>query len=121
MADWPPDVDELRNDMKSDDPELNVDQLDVQRLQSVLDAAVTFVQRVRPKFNYAGDLGSELADPSPDLRLGTLRLAGRWHTRRRSPDALIEMGEMGSSRVPSIDPDIDRLLRIGRHALPRVG
>jgi hypothetical protein len=50
-----------------------------------------------------------------------VRLASRWHTRRRSPDALIEMGELGASRVPSFDPDIDRLLRIGRHALPVVG
>lgn len=118
---WPPTLDELRNDINSDDPSIDVGALDEQRLQSVLNAAVGFVQRVRPKFNYSGDLGSEFPEPTSDLVLGTLRLAGRWHTRRRSPDALIEMGEMGSSRVPSIDPDIDRMLRIGRHALPRVG
>lgn len=121
MTTWPPALDELRNDMKADDPAIDVDALDTARLQSALDAAVSFVERVRPRFNYEGDLGSALPDPTPDLRLGTLRLAGRWHTRRRSPDALIEMGEMGASRVPSIDPDIDRLLRIGRHKIARVG
>jgi hypothetical protein len=49
-----------------------------------------------------------------------LRLAGRWHTRRRSPDGLVAMAEMGAARVTSFDPDIDRLLRIGRHKRPRV-
>jgi hypothetical protein len=28
------------------------------------------------------------------------------------------MGEMGTARVTSFDPDIDRLLRIGRHRGP---
>lgn len=55
-------------------------------------------------------------DPDDDLVLGTLRLAGRWHTRRRSPDLLVDGGEMGTSRVPTIDADIDRLLRIGRRS-----
>lgn len=114
---WPPELDELKDDMKIEAS----DTRDDERLQLVLDAAVSFVQRVRPRFNYTGDLGSDLPDPTADLRLGTLRLAGRWHTRRRSPDALVEMGEMGTGRVPSIDPDIDRLLRIGRHAKPTVG
>jgi hypothetical protein len=31
------------------------------------------------------------------------------------------MAEMGSARVATFDGDIDRLLRIGRHAIPRVG
>lgn len=114
---WPPTVDDVKLDMKIEP----TDTRDDARLKQVLDAAVVFVERVRPKFNYTADLGSSLPDPSPDLILGTVRLAGRWHTRRRSPDALIEMGEMGSSRVPSIDPDIDRLLRLGRHAVPVVG
>lgn len=52
--------------------------------------------------------------PPPDLHLGTLRLAGRWHTRRRSPDGLVAMAELGMGRVPSFDPDIERLLKIGR-------
>ncbi len=97
------------------------DTRDDDRLQVVLDAAVTFVQRVRPRFNYTGEPAATYPEPAYDLILGTLRLAGRWHQRRRSPDALVQMAELGASRVPSFDPDIERLLRIGRHAYPVVG
>lgn len=118
---WPPELIELKTDLRSRGEVPAALDTDDDRLQPMLDAAVSFVQRVRPEFNYDGDLGSELPDPTADLRLGTLRLAGRWHQRRRSPDGLVEMGELGAGRVPSIDPDIERLLRIGRHALPKVG
>lgn len=112
---WPPTLDALKTDLRSrgEDP-FTLDP-DDDRLTQVLDAAVAFVERVRAgAFNFDGDLGSELPDPTSDLELGTLRLAGRWHTRRRSPDGLVEMGELGAGRVPSFDPDIDRLLGIGR-------
>jgi hypothetical protein len=80
-----------------------------------LDAAVSFVERVRPGFNYQADPLSDAPAPTPDLALGTLRLAGRWYTRRRSPDGLVTMGgDLGSARIPSFDPDIERLLGIGR-------
>lgn len=108
---WPPTLDELKVDMKIDPG----DTLDDVRLTQVLDAAVSFVERVRPTFNYEADPVSDLPDPTADLRLGTLRLAGRWHWRRRSPDALIQMAEMGASRVPGFDSDIERLLGIGRY------
>lgn len=111
---WPPTLAELKLDMKIPDD----DTRDDDRLRQVLDAAVVFVERVRPGFNYQAESGSDLPDVPDDLRLGTLRLAGRWHTRRRSPDALIEMGELGASRVPGVDPDIERLLGIGRYRAP---
>lgn len=53
--------------------------------------------------------------PDADLKLGTIRLAARWYSRRLTPSALIELGQLGGARVPSFDPDIERLLRIGRH------
>lgn len=56
--------------------------------------------------------------PPADLKLGTLRLAGRLHSRRRSPDGLVFAGDYGSSRIPAIDPDIERLLGIGRFRGP---
>ena len=111
---WPPELAELKDDLDISAD----DERDDSRLDLVLDAAVEFVQRVRPSFNYAADPDSALPAPTADLKLGTLRLAGRWHTRRRSPDALIQMGDLGASRVPSFDPDIDRLLGIGRYAGP---
>lgn len=107
---WPPELQALKDDLKIDD------ERDDARLAPMLDAAVAFVERVHAgAFNFAGDLGSALPDPGPDLQLGTVRLAGRWHTRRRSPDGLVAMAEMGAARVPSFDPDIERLLRIGRY------
>ncbi|MBB2500264.1 hypothetical protein H5411_14160 [Amycolatopsis echigonensis] len=52
------------------------------------------------------------------MSLGTVRLAAREFARRRSPEALIDMGELGSARIPSFDPDIERLLGIGRFRGP---
>lgn len=108
-VDWPPTLDELKSDMNN-----ITDDRDDAALQRMLDATVSFVERVRSEFNYAADPLSEAPAPTADLALGTLRLAGRWHTRRRSPDALVSLGELGSARVPSFDPDIERLLGIGR-------
>ena len=109
---WPPELAELKTDMKIAD----TDTRDDDRLQQVLDASVAFVERMHAgAFNFSEELVSELPDVPADLQLGTLRLAGRWHVRRRSPDALIQAGDLGASRVPSFDPDIERLLRIGRH------
>ena len=83
----------------------------------VLSAAVAFVERVRPEFNFSGQ---QLLLPAPpdDLILGTVRLAARWHQRRKSPDGLYAMDDFGTSRVPSFDPDIERLLGIGRFRGP---
>ena len=113
---WPPALDELKTDMR-----LTTGDQDDARLQQVLDASVAFVQCLHAGVWAFGDPfaldadGQPLDDPPADIVLGTLRLAGRWHTRRRSPDALIAAGDLGTSRIPSFDADIDRLLRIGRH------
>lgn len=109
---WPPTLNALKLDMGVDDTR------DDDRLDQVLEAAVAFVVRVRPRFNYEADPDSDYPDPTAELYLGTLRLAGRWHTRRRSPDALVDMAELGASRVPSFDPDIERLLGLGRYRGP---
>lgn len=113
MATWPPILAELKLDRGIEDG-LSDDQL-----EQVLAAAIAFVERVREgDFNFAADPLVELPEPTSDLALGTIRLAGRWHVRRRSPDALIQMAQLGSSTVPSFDPDIDRLLGIGRFRGP---
>lgn len=110
------------DDLKS---ELGIELADTRddvQLTRVLDAAIAFVERVRNgQFDFAGDVLSDLPAPTADLKLGTLMLARRWHTRRRSPDGLVQMAELGSARVSSFDPDIDRLLRIGKHARAVVG
>lgn len=98
------------------------DTRDDERLTTHLDAAVAFVERVRRgQVDFEDDPLVDLPAPTADLKLGTLMLARRWHTRGRSPDGLVAMGELGSARVTSFDPDIDRLLRLGRHARAVVG
>jgi hypothetical protein len=114
-VDWPPALPALKEDLKIAEG----DTRDDDRLTTVLDAAVSFVEGVRPEFNFDADPLSESPAPTADLVLGTIRLAGRWHTRRRSPDALIQMAELGAARIPSFDPDIDRLLGIGKYTPPR--
>lgn len=116
MATWPPTVADVKVDAGID----AADTRDDERLSLVLDAAVAFVQRVRPDYNYTGDPLDDRAAPGADVRLGTMRLAYRWHVRRRSPDGLVAMAELGSARVPGFDPDIEQLLRIGRFARPVV-
>jgi hypothetical protein len=110
---WPPILDDLKDDMKI------VDTRDDDRLQVVLDAAIAFVQTVHDgRYDFTGDLVplGPLPPPSSTIELGTIRLAGRWHIRRRSPDGLVQAGELGSTRVTSFDPDIDRQLKIGKYA-----
>lgn len=112
---WPPELALMKTDMgvPADDTR------DDERLQITLDAAVRVVQRLREgDFDFTADPLSGLPDPDADLELGTVRLAWRYHVRRRSPDALIALAEMGSARVPSFDPDVEMLLGIGRHRGP---
>lgn len=113
---WPPTLDELKIDMKLD-PNVVNEARDAQ-LTMDLDATVAFVQRVRPVYRYDPLDPAQLALPgvTADHKLGTLRLAARWDTRRRSPDGMISMAELGAARVTSYDVDIDRMLQIGRFA-----
>jgi hypothetical protein len=118
--DWPPDLDDVRDELKRESADVAGDHL----LQSALDAALAFVRRPVGRaalFNVSGALtgpASLLPSPDADLAYGTARLAVRLHTRRRSPDGLVDLGELGQVRVPSFDPDIDRMLGIGRWAGP---
>lgn len=111
---WPPDLDALKADLRI------TDDRDDDRLEECLAAAVTFVERVHDGvLDFAGDdEDPPLPAPGSDIELGTVRLAGRWHVRRRSPDGLIQMGDLGTARVTAYDVDIDRLLRIGKFRGP---
>lgn len=115
---WPPSLTAMKDELKRP----QADTIDDVRMLRDLDAAIEFVQRVRGSsynFGVSDESGvGELPDPGRDLVLGTLRLAIRWFTRGRSPDGIIDMGELGSARVPSFDVDIDRLLGIGRFRSP---
>lgn len=121
---WPPILADLRDEVDILDPE---DTIDDSKLQRRLDAAVSFVQRVR-KDAFVLDDDGEIVEPvelsirgereAPSLRLGTLMLANRLWARRRSPDVVLWMAETGTTRIPFEDRDISRQLRLHR---PRVG
>jgi hypothetical protein len=106
---WPPSLDELKLDLKTG-PETRDDG----RLQQVLDAAVAFVEEIHEGTYAFGDQLSALPEVPASVRLGVLRLAGRLHLRRRSPDGLVSNGDLGVARVATSDPDIERFLKIGR-------
>ena len=112
---WPVTLADLKIDAQID-PD---DTRDDVAMQVVLSAAVSFIERVHgERYTFVGEPTLLLPAVPYDMRLGTARLAYRWHMRRRSPDALVAMGEMGSARVPSFDPDIDRMCRLGRFSPP---
>jgi hypothetical protein len=124
---WPPQLEDLKHEMRL------TDDRDNSRLQAVLDAAIDRVSELRAgDFDFSG--GPPLTDldltddvyplPVPGHRicLGAIRLAWRWYTRSKSPDGLVDLGnDLGSARVPSIDPDIEQLLGVGRYRGPMVG
>ena len=127
MLVWPPQLADLKHEMRVTDSRNDA------ALQNQLDAAIDRVSELRAgDFDFTGsppltedELGpDEVALPSPSVRiiLGTMRLAWRWYNRTKSPDGLVDMGnDLGSARVPSIDPDIEQMLGVGRHREPMVG
>jgi hypothetical protein len=113
---WPPQLQDLKDYLGLSDNR------DDATLATSLDAAVEWVEGARAgDFNFAGDPDSLLPNPGQTLSQGTVRLASRWQNLRRSPDGLIDMGELGSARIPGSDIDIERMLRIGRFRAPMVG
>jgi hypothetical protein len=126
VSTWPPAVEGV---LKDDLDIPSDDTIDDAKLKRRLDASVSFVQRVRRDAFVTDDDGA-LVEPvefsargeieGDTLVLGTLMLASRLFARRRSPDVILWMAETGTTRLPFEDRDIDRLLRIGRSARPKV-
>lgn len=108
---WPPTLDQLKVDLQI------TDDRDDESLAVQLAAAVAFVERVHAdRFEFDPVYGTTgLPDPGAEKELGALRLAGRWYSRRRSPDGLVALGDLGTSNIPNFDSDIERLLEIGRY------
>lgn len=110
---WPPTLANLKADMGIQADDTRKDE----QLSYDFNAVYSFVAD-RKKGLYRFDLTDpdqmQLPDPPHDFRLGILRLASRWNDRRRTKDGTIRMEELGIGRVASTDPDIDRMLRLGR-------
>jgi hypothetical protein len=106
MASWPPTLDDLRDQLD----------VDIERDRKVwaakLRAAIGYIERAKTDPDLGYFVPPHQVD---DLVEGTILLASRLKARGNSPDGLVSMGELGSSRVPSFDADIERLCEIGRY------
>lgn len=112
---WPPSLTDLRLDM-GDRNERDDSKDD--RMSMVLDASVEHVRNIKGwKYDLAEveQSGVILLPPTAAIILGTLRFAGRWHSRRSAPDNLATLGDAGGLVVPGFDSDIERMLQIGRY------
>jgi hypothetical protein len=113
---WPPELQDLKDYVGVSDNR------DDATLATALEAAIDYVSGVLAgSYNFTGDLLSLLPEPGSRVVQGALLYAFRLHNRRRSPDGTVDMGELGTARIPSNDPDIERLLGIGRWRPPMVG
>jgi hypothetical protein len=111
---WPPTVDDLKLDLDL----VDADDRDTLVLSQQLAAAVAFVERThrgRYYFDPVTAVFQDLPLPGPEMELGTVRLAGRWYSRRRSPDGIVALGDLGSSNIPGFDSDLERMLEMGRY------
>lgn len=114
---WPPQLDDVKAELRIE----RSDTRDDANLQVVLDSAVDYVEEHRSgDFNFDGTLIT-LPVPPHRIHLGTVRLAVRWHTLRRSPDGLVDAGDFGTVRVPNVPADIERMLGLGNFRRPLVG
>lgn len=112
---WPPQLRELKADLRIKPGDTDEDL----SLAMQLAAAIEFVEGVRgDAFNFYDESASALPDPSKTLALGTIRLAGRWQERRRTPDGMVGMADSATGFISTFDPDIDRMLGIGRYRDP---
>lgn len=79
-------------------------------------AAAQLVRRARPDLFAAGATPTDAA-----VVYGGQLLAARLWARRGSPTGLAAFGEFGPAAVLRLDPDVERLLGVGRYSSPRVG
>lgn len=113
---WPPYLQDLKDYVGVSDNR------DDATLMTSLEAAMDYVTDVLAgSYNFTGDPLSLLPEPGPKVVQATLLYAFKLHNRRRSPDGTVDMGELGIARLPSNDPEIERLLGIGRWRPPMVG
>jgi hypothetical protein len=109
---WPPLLADLKKDLKLDAN----DALDDDQLNMDLAAAIAWAEGLGKAYRFDTTDPDQvtLAAPPDDFWLGTVRYAVRLGDRRRSKDGMVNMGELGVTRVTSYDNDIDRLMKIGK-------
>lgn len=81
-------------------------------------AAAAFVEGRRRDLVWLDALPSEVP---ADVWLGAVLLTNRLLARRGSPQGVAEVGEFGPAAVLRTDPDVERLLGLGRYGRPVIG
>lgn len=90
----------------------------VEDLEAARKAAATFVEARRPDLVW---LDATMEDVPADVWLGAVLLTNRLLSRRGSPQGVAEVGEFGPAAILRSDPDVERLLGIGRYGRPVIG
>ena len=94
------------------------DVFDEAALDGAVAAANAYLDRLPAR------LTSTIDEPPAPLATATQAAtmqAARWYSRRNSPQGVANFEELGAAYVSRYDPDLERLLRIGRSAMPSVG
>lgn len=83
-------------------------------------AAAQLVRRARPDLFDATTVPPTVPTDAAVIYGGQLLTARLW-ARRGSPAGIATFGEFGPGAILRLDPDVERLLGVGRYAPPRVG
>jgi hypothetical protein len=86
--------------------------IDDEAMQQFCNGAASYVEGRRGDL-FVGDPAAFA--PTPSVQLGAALLAYRFYSRRTSPLGVIGFTEDGAAGILKDDPDIARLLGIGRH------
>jgi hypothetical protein len=87
-------------------------------LDNARKAAAEFVEGRRRDLVW---LDATKTDVPADVWLGTVLLVNRYLARRGSPTGVAEFGDFGPAAVVRTDPDVERLLGLGRYGRPVIG
>jgi hypothetical protein len=99
---------------------LAVDDPDPDGLELARKAAAAYVERVRPDRFGVVD-GEDVATIDDAILAGAVILTARLFARRQSPAGIASYGEFGPAQVLRLDPDVERLIGVGRYARPTFG
>lgn len=91
-------------------------EIDADSMQAFCDGTRSYVEDRRPDLFVADEVEGEPAvfTPTGSVLLGAAMLAWRFYSRRTSPLGVIGFTEDGASGMLREDPDIAKLLGIGR-------
>lgn len=107
--------------------QLGVDVTDDAKVASIertRKAAAALVERARPDLvtrDAAAETGWTFVPSDAAIVDGAVLLTARLFARRSSPAGLASFGEFGPAAVLRFDPDIERLIGVGRYARPGIG